>query len=117
MFDDTERSQYGQRQIWDLPVCDSPEIDTRQVGGADFAYLSEGAVRFNELQRKMPKMTHATLSVQLKQLEADGLVIRTEYPQIPPKVEYSLSEIGEKFRCVLDSIEVWGQEYIEYMAK
>ena len=78
-------------------------------------YLSEGPVRFNELQRKMPKMTHATLSVQLKQLEDDGLIIRTEYPQIPPKVEYSLSEMGEKFRCVLDSIEVWGKEYIEYM--
>lgn len=80
-------------------------------------YLSEGAVRFNELQRKMPKMTHATLSVQLKQLEADGLIIRTEYPQIPPKVEYSLSEMGEKFRYVLDSIEVWGKEYIEYMKR
>lgn len=80
-------------------------------------YLSEGAVRFNELQRKMPKMTHATLSVQLKQLESYGLIIRTEYPQIPPKVEYSLSEMGEKFRSVLDSIEAWGKEYIEYMKR
>ena len=80
-------------------------------------YLSEGTVRFNELQRKMPKMTHATLSAQLKQLEADGLIIRTEYPQIPPKVEYALSEMGEKFRYVLDSIEVWGKEYIEYMKR
>lgn len=78
-------------------------------------YLSDGAVRFNELQRKMPKMTHATLSVQLKQLEAAGLIVRTEYPQIPPKVEYSLSEIGIKFKPVLDSIEIWGKEYIEYM--
>lgn len=80
-------------------------------------YLGEGTVRFNELQRKMPKMTHATLSVQLKQLEAYGLVIRAEYPQIPPKVEYSLSEIGKNFKPVLDSIEVWGKEYIEYMEK
>lgn len=78
-------------------------------------YLSDGVIRFNELQRKMPKMTHATLSVQLKQLEADGLIVRTEYPQIPPKVEYSLSEIGKKFKPVLDSIEVWGKEYIEFM--
>ena len=54
-------------------------------------HLSEGPLRFNELQRRMPKMTHATLSAQLKQLEAEGLVIRTEYPQIPPKVEYKLS--------------------------
>lgn len=78
-------------------------------------HLSSGTARFNELQRKMPKMTHAALSVQLKQLEAEGLIIRTEYPQIPPKVEYSLSEIGEKFEPVLESIRIWGLEYIQYM--
>lgn len=48
-------------------------------------YLSDGPVRFNELQRKMPKMTHATLSNQLKQLEADGLVKRTVYGDIPQR--------------------------------
>nr|WP_308505807.1 helix-turn-helix domain-containing protein [uncultured Agathobaculum sp.] len=78
-------------------------------------HLSEGPTRFNELQRKMPKMTHATLSAQLKHLESEGLVVRTEYPQIPPKVEYTLSEIGEKFAPVLESIRVWGMEYIRYM--
>ena len=78
-------------------------------------HLSEGPTRFNELQRKMPKMTHATLSAQLKQLESEGLVVRTEYPQIPPKVEYTLSEIGEKFAPVLESIRVWGMEYIRDM--
>lgn len=77
-------------------------------------YLSEGTLRFNELQRKMPKMTHSTLSNQLKQLEADGLIIRTEYAQIPPKVEYSLSEIGEEFQIVLNTIGDWGTKYIEY---
>lgn len=55
-------------------------------------YLSLGPTRFNELQRKLPKMTHATLSNQLKQLEAEGLIHRKEYAQIPPKVEYSLTE-------------------------
>lgn len=78
-------------------------------------HLSEGTLRFNELQRKLPKMTHATLSAQLKQLEAEGLVIRTEYPQIPPRVEYSLSEIGRASEPVLESIRVWGSEYIEYL--
>lgn len=78
-------------------------------------HLSEGTLRFNELQRKLPKMTHATLSAQLKQLEAEGLVIRTEYPQIPPRVEYSLSEIGRAFEPVLESIRAWGSEYIEYL--
>lgn len=79
-------------------------------------HLSDAPVRFNELQRRMPAMTHATLSKQLKQLEEDGLIVRTEYPQIPPKVEYSLSEIGRKFGSVLDSLRVWGDEYIDYLA-
>lgn len=79
--------------------------------------LSDGAVRFNELQRRMPEeMTHTTLSRQLKKLEEEGLIIRTEYQQIPPKVEYSMSEIGEKFRAVLSELEVWGNEYIEYLS-
>lgn len=78
--------------------------------------LTEGSLRFNELQRRMPEeMTHTTLSRQLRTLEDEGLIIRTEYHQIPPKVEYSLSEIGEKFRKVLSVLEVWGNEYIEYM--
>lgn len=78
--------------------------------------LSEcGTIRFNELQRKMPEeITHTTLSRQLKTLENEGLVIRREYAQIPPKVEYSLSEIGLKFQKVLDALKDWGDEYIEY---
>lgn len=77
--------------------------------------LSKGSLRFNELQRKLPNMTHATLSKQLKALEKDGLIIRTEYPQVPPKVEYSLSDIGKKFNIVLDSLKIWGDEYIEHL--
>ena len=78
--------------------------------------LSDGPVRFNELQRRMPEeMTHTTLSRQLKTLEEEGLIVRKEYQQIPPKVEYSLSEIGEKFKIVLSSLEIWGNEYIQYL--
>ena len=75
--------------------------------------LETGPLRFNKLQRTMPKMTHATLSKQLKQLEKDKLIIRTEYPQIPPRVEYELSEIGGEFKEVLDCIQKWGYKYIE----
>lgn len=78
--------------------------------------LKEGPVRFNELQRRLPEdMTHATLSRQLKTLEEEGLIIRTEYAQIPPKVEYRLSVIGEKFDLVLKALEVWGNDYIDYL--
>lgn len=78
--------------------------------------LSDGPVRFNELQRRMPvEMTHTTLSRQLKVLEREGLIVRKEYQQIPPKVEYSLSEIGIKFKEVLSVLEEWGNEYIQYL--
>ena len=78
-------------------------------------YLEKGSVRFNELQRLMPKMTHATLSVQLKTLVDYGLVERKQYESIPPKVEYSLTDIGKKFRPVVDAMQNWGQEYIDFM--
>ncbi len=78
-------------------------------------YLEEGPIRFNELLRKMPKMTHATLSVQLKSLEENGLVRRVQYEDIPPRVEYSLTDIGRKFHPVVEAMEVWGKEYIARM--
>ena len=78
-------------------------------------YLEDGPIRFNELQRRMPKMTHATLSVQLKDLMENGLVKRKQYESIPPKVEYSLTDMGKKFHPVIEALQLWGQEYIEYL--
>lgn len=78
-------------------------------------YLEKGPVRFNELQRLMPKMTHATLSVQLKSLMEHGLVERRQYEAIPPKVEYSLTDIGRKFHPVIEALQKWGQDYIDYL--
>ena len=68
------------------------------------------AIRFNELQRKIGTITYKTLSTELKAMEADGLVIRKEYPQIPPKVEYSLSDRGRSLMVVLDQLCAWGEE-------
>ncbi len=78
--------------------------------------LKDGPVRFNELKRMMPEeITHTTLSRQLKSLEEEGLIARKEYSQIPPKVEYSLSEIGDKFDKVLIALGEWGDEYIHFL--
>lgn len=66
-------------------------------------------VRFNEMKRYLKTVTDKTLSINLKELEADNLIIRTEYPQIPPKVEYSLSERGKSLMTVLDQLCVWGE--------
>ena len=78
-------------------------------------YLGDGPLRFNELLRKMPKMTNATLSVQLKSLEENGIINRVQHETIPPKVEYSLTEIGEQFRPVIAAMETWGKAYIAEM--
>lgn len=67
---------------------------------------NEEPIRFNELQRMMPEeMTHTTLSRQLKYLEKENMIIRKVYGEIPPRVEYSLSEIGKNFKAVLDELE------------
>ena len=63
-----------------------------------------GVVRFNELQRLIGGITYKTLSAQLKEMEADGLIIRTEYPQIPPKVEYSLSPKGTSLIPIMEAL-------------
>ena len=66
-------------------------------------------VRFNELKRYLKNISDKTLSNNLKELEADRLIIRKEYPQIPPKVEYSLSDRGKSLMVVLDQLCVWGE--------
>ncbi len=67
-------------------------------------------VRFNEMRRYLGKVTDKTLSMNLKELERDGLILRREYPQIPPKVEYSLSERGRSLMKILDLLCDWGEE-------
>ncbi len=68
-------------------------------------------VRFNELQRYIGRISDKTLSQTLKELEADGLICRRAYPQIPPKVEYTLSQRGTSLMAVLDQLCLWGEEH------
>ena len=67
-------------------------------------------VRFNEMKRYIGEISYKTLSATLKELEADGLVHREEYPQIPPKVEYSLTERGKTLIPILDAMCEWGDK-------
>ncbi|MBD1373291.1 helix-turn-helix transcriptional regulator [Hazenella sp. IB182357] len=66
------------------------------------------SVRFNELKRQIGAITYKTLSSQLKELEADGMVIRKAYPQVPPKVEYSLTAKAETLLPILEGLCEWG---------
>ena len=67
-------------------------------------------VRFNEMRRYIKTISDKTLSANLKEMEADGLVVRREYPQIPPKVEYNLTPRGESLMLVLDQLCIWGEK-------
>lgn len=73
-------------------------------------WLLQGPVRFNELQRRLGAVSHRTLSKTLKQMEADGLVIRRDYGEIPPRVDYSLTPRGRSLEPVLRAMEQWAQE-------
>ncbi len=76
-----------------------------------YALMEFQVVRFNEMQKYIGSITYKTLSSTLKQLEADGLVNRKEYPQIPPKVEYSLTDKGKSLIPILDQMCEWGDKH------
>jgi DNA-binding HxlR family transcriptional regulator len=74
-------------------------------------HLMEGTRRFGELQRLLPAANTKTLTRQLRELEEDGIVRRTVYPQVPPKVEYSLTSLGRTLGPIVHSMNTWGEEY------
>mgnify|MGYP002639290752 FL=1 len=74
-------------------------------------FLYHETLRFNQLKRKMPQVTEANLTKELRMLEQYGLVHREIYREVPPRVEYSLTEIGRKFVPVLEALEQWATEY------
>ncbi len=75
-----------------------------------YALMEFKVVRFNELKKYIGTISYKTLSLTLKELESDSLVHREEYPQIPPKVEYSLTERGKSLMPILDSLCEWGDK-------
>lgn len=72
--------------------------------------LYNGTMRFGELRRGLPGITEKMLAQQLKELEHDQLIIRTQYPEMPPRVEYSLSKFGRSLTPVLEALKAWGVE-------
>ncbi|MFT9078549.1 winged helix-turn-helix transcriptional regulator [Ethanoligenens sp.] len=74
--------------------------------------LIEKTLRFNELQKLVPSATPKMLTQQLRELERDGLISRTVYPVVPPKTEYTLTELGESFIPILRSMGEWGMQLL-----
>ncbi len=71
----------------------------------------DGTLRFGQLKKTMPNITQKMLTQQLRELEADGMVDRKVYPQVPPKVEYSLTELGESVSPLLEKLCSWGHKF------
>ena len=73
--------------------------------------LSEGTLRFCEIHHRLPHITEANLTKDLRMLESYGVIHRKVYPVVPPKVEYSLTDMGKDFLPILDSINKWAEKY------
>jgi len=75
--------------------------------------MTEGVLRFNELQKLRPALSPRILTAQLRELEADGVIVRKVYPVVPPKVEYSLSKAGESLKPLIAAMQQWGDAHIQ----
>lgn len=67
--------------------------------------------RFNELKKNLEGISQKVLTDSLRSMEADGIITRTVYPEVPPRVEYSLTELGKSMKPILDSMRAWGEAY------
>ena len=106
--------------LTELPAC--PVETTLSLIGSKWKVLilrdlSGGKKRFGELKRSIGSVSQKVLTAQLREMEADGLVIRTVYAEVPPRVEYELSEMGNTLHPILAAMQAWGEFYKEKSAK
>ena len=102
----------------DLPAC--PVATTVQMIGSKWKLLIMRNLllrpwRFNDLQRSLEGISQKVLTDSLRSMEADGIITRTVYPEVPPRVEYALSDLGETMRPIISAMEQWGKAYKEQM--
>ncbi|MQS75131.1 helix-turn-helix transcriptional regulator [Lactobacillus halodurans] len=105
------KQENSDKSFLDCPVAGIKDIIKGKWTTVILYFLSQSTLRFGELNRKMPMVTQAYLTKELRILENYGLIHREVYPQVPPKVEYSLTAMGKKFIPVLDALEKFAIEY------
>ena len=100
------------QNVYNCPV----DATISKIGGKYKAvilyHLGSDTLRYNQIQKKIPAITDKMLAQQLRELESDNLIIKKIYPVIPPKTEYSLSELGKTLIPLLDSMCEWGQQFM-----
>ena len=98
-------------------IC-SVEAAINEIGGKwkslVLCSLKDGKLRFSEINNKLPDITQRMLTKTLRELEKDNIINRKVYPEVPPKVEYSLTDKGESVLPILDSLCEWGKKYCEF---
>lgn len=98
----------------ELPEC--PVATTVSIIGSKWKLLIMRNLlvrpwRFNELKKDLDRISQKVLTDSLRSMEEDGIITRTVYPEVPPRVEYALSELGESMRPILDAMQKWGADY------
>ncbi|MCM1335033.1 MAG: helix-turn-helix transcriptional regulator [Bacteroides sp.] len=98
----------------ELPACDV--ATTVQIIGSKWKLLiirnlQSRPWRFNELKKNLEGISHKVLAESLRSMEEDGIILKNAYSEVPPRVEYSLTELGESMRPILSAMEVWGASY------
>ncbi|MGI6025818.1 MAG: winged helix-turn-helix transcriptional regulator [Candidatus Scatomorpha sp.] len=98
----------------ELPEC--PVATTVQLVGSKWKLLIlrdlfQRPWRFNELRRDLAGISQKVLTDSLRSMESDGLITRTVYPEVPPRVEYALSELGQSIKPIISAMEAWGRDY------
>ena len=101
----------------EMPAC--PVATTVQLIGSKWKLLIIRNLlvrpwRFNELKKSLDGISQKVLTDSLRALEEDGIVTRTAYPEVPPRVEHALSPLGQSMRPILDAMEKWGQAYKQH---
>ncbi|MBB6690261.1 helix-turn-helix transcriptional regulator [Cohnella xylanilytica] len=99
--------------MYEYPVEATLEVIGGKWKTLILCHLTYGPKRTSELKKLIPEITQKMLTQQLRELEEDGVILRTVYNQVPPKVVYELSELGESLRPVIDVMCDWGERYIQ----
>jgi len=108
---DLEEQEMQVREYIPCPVEVTLSIISGKWKGIILYRLLDKTMRFNELKKTMPNITCRTLTLQLRQLEEDGIIKRTVFPQVPPRVDYELTPLGKSMSPIIQSIRSWGIDY------
>ena len=101
-----------ENKVYDCPVEAALDVLGGKWGLPIIARLARGTQRYSELKRSLPSISERMLIKQLRRLEADGIVRRRQYPEVPPRVEYSLSEVGSSLLPALDRLGSWAVKHL-----